>query len=132
MKVNKPTKFSTETLRAATKIGKITIAMKFNIGDARSNIELFGDMLFFMLSNGPDVCILRCTKYAYFIEYYKDAHRGMNGVDYFMVKNVRDFLFYLRRNNFIDFDTWDKKIQDSLDLGDIPDRMMDDDDYVGN
>ena len=107
-------KFSTATLKRATKIGSIATKIGMDAGPVRDNPEKFGDMVFFMLSNGPDVCIIRCTAYAYFVEYYWDAHRGGLEIDYFMVKNIRNFLFYLRKRGFEDFDIWDAKITDSL------------------
>ena len=107
-------KFSTATLKQATKIGRIADKIGIDVGPVRDNAEEFGDMVFFMLSNGPDVCIIRCTRYAYFIEYYWDAHRGGFEVDYLMIKNIRNFLFYLKKHNFQDFDIWDAKITESL------------------
>jgi len=127
MKLNKP-KFSIETLKRATKVGNAAKKMDLEIGPVRDNAEEFGDMVFFMLSNGPDVCILRCTRYAYFIEYYWNAHRGGQDADYFMVKNVRNFLFYMKRNKFVDFDIWDTRIEESLNQGDTTvEEMVDDD-----
>ncbi len=107
-------KFSTTTLKQATQIGRIAKKIGMDVGPVRDNPDKFGDMIFFMLSNGPDVCIIRCTAYAYFVEYYWDAHRGGFDSDYFMIKNIRNFLFYLKKRNFEDFDTWDAKITDSL------------------
>lgn len=110
---NEP-KFSINTLKLAIKIGHIAKKIGMDVGLVRDNPKKYGDMVFFMLSNGPDVCIIQCTRYAYFVEYYWDAHRGGLNSDYFMIKNIRNFLFYLKKRNFVDFDTWDTKITDSL------------------
>jgi len=107
-------KFSTATLKRAAKVGRIGAQIDMNVGPVRENAQQFGDMVFFMLSNGPDVCIIRCTRYAYFVEYYYDAHRGCFNSDYLMIKNVRNFLLYLKKHNFKDFDIWDTKIAESL------------------
>lgn len=112
--MNNP-KFSIDTLKRATKVGAIAKKIGMDIGPVRDNAAQFGDMVFFMLSNGPDVCIIRSTRYAYFVEYYWDAHRGGYESDYLMIKNIRNFLFYLKKRKFVDFDVWDARITESLE-----------------
>ena len=121
-------KFSTTTIKTAAKVGNIALSIGMEIGPARNNAEELGDMIFYMVSNGPDVCIIRCTPYAYMVEYYYDAHCGGYEADYFMIKNIRNFLLYLNKRKFVDFDVWDAKIVDSLIEEDL-EIDLDEDDF---
>jgi len=127
--------FSIKTLQTAAKIGEIARKINLNIGPARNNVREFGDMIFFILSNGPDICILRATCYAYFVEYYNNAQVSdenvLREIDYYMIKNIRNFLFTLKRKNFIDYDIWDARIQDAQNndqdfIDDELDKFIDD------
>ena len=121
--------FSIKTLRMAAKIGEIAKKIELDIGPARDNVEYFGDMIFFILSNGPDICILRATCHAYFVEYYNNAQVASNDIsretDYYMIKNIGHFLKTLKNKDFINYDVWDARIQDSQDSQDDIDDELD-------
>lgn len=95
-----PKSVSVETIRRAGRLAKNALGIDLNPGTVRW-IE-GKDLLFFMLTNGPDLSIIFCSPSCYFVELHRETEDGELFEEFLMIKNIRNWLFYLRRNNYHD------------------------------
>lgn len=88
-----PENISRQTLRRAYKVAKNARSIEMDL-EARWTSS--GDFLFFLLNNNEgDLAIIYCAPNCYLVEYDDD-----DGTNYFMVKNIRHWLFKLRSLGF--------------------------------
>ena len=95
-----PINVSLPTIKRARKLADNALKADMNPGTVRWVDNK--DMLFFMLTNGPDLCVTFCAPTCYLVEYHSEDETGWLDEDYFMLKNIRNWLFYLKRNGFHD------------------------------
>lgn len=95
---NLPESVSAATIKKARLLAKNALEIDINPGTVRWVDGL--DMLFFMFTNGPDLCIVFCSPSSYLVELHTEDDCGDLNENYFMLKNIRNWLFYLRRNAF--------------------------------
>lgn len=115
-----PHGISHETTKRAYVLAKNSIAIGLEIGSAKFNSHACGDMICFAMCNTSDICVIMCTPYCYLVEYYLDNSEGDPEAHYFMMKNIRNFLFKLNKMNFASLEDWGI---------DIPEVVEDDEDF---
>lgn len=97
---NLPKSVSDETVTRAVRLAKNAVKADINPGTVR---WVDGkDMLFFMFTNGPDLSIIFCAPDAYFVEMHTEDEFGGLHENYLMLKNIRTWLYYLKRNGYHD------------------------------
>jgi len=95
---NLPHSVSAETINRAARVAESALKIDLNPGTVR---WVDGkDMLFFMFTNGPDLSIIFCSPYSFFVEMHTEDEYGGLHENYLMIKNIRNWLFWLKRNNF--------------------------------
>jgi hypothetical protein len=99
MNFNIPKHVSPATLLRAARIAKNCKSIGFEPGDVRWGDS--GDYVYFMFTNdNRELMLLFCSPACYFIEYIQEDDWGDMEEYYFMVRNIRHFLFKLRRAGF--------------------------------
>jgi hypothetical protein len=93
-----PTSVSTKTILNAQRLVKNALAMDLNPGTVRWVPGQ--DMLFFMFNNISDLCLIYITPSCYLVEMNTEDEHGNLDENYFMLKNIRNFLFKLRGLSF--------------------------------
>ncbi len=95
-----PESVSAATIARARKLAKNALEIDINPGTVRWVDAK--DMLFFMFTNGPDLCIVFCSPTCYFVELHTEDEFGELHENYLMLKNIRTWLFFLRRHKYHD------------------------------
>ncbi len=108
-----PPEISLATARKAYKCGRNAENIGLDIGPVRFQGSQWGNVIAFYVSNGPDIVVIFCSEHLYFAEYYHGAHTGGTDYTFLAIKNIRNFLYYLKRKRFVDFDKVDSEIKDA-------------------
>ncbi len=93
MDYNIPSHVSPATLVRAARLVKNAKAIGIYPGRVRWN-ERVGDYVYFMFTNKYDhLIMIYCCPHAYFVEMHEDDGKGYKHEQYFMLKNIRNWLF---------------------------------------
>lgn len=108
-------KISKKTQDKAIKLGKVAESLSINPGYIRFNNE--DDFMSYWFTNGTIYLIVFCTPSCYLAEIYtKDKEAPTEySAEYSAVKNIRNFLLYIRKSNLISFDSY----FNNLDIHDV-------------
>jgi len=119
-----PKHLSTKTLERANVLVRNARAASLPLGNGRFPND--GDVILFFLTNGTFTVVIFCSPSGYCIERYTDTLDSAE-VDYFIVKNIRHFIFYLAREEYSSWDEYHKDTLDALENGDIdPTDLLED------
>ena len=108
MDYNIPSHVSPATLVKAARLAKNAKAIGIYPGRVRWAEK--GDYVYFMFTNKYEHLILiYCCPHAYFVEMYEGAGEGYEHEQFFMLKNIRNWLFKLRGLGYYDCEHIKKK-----------------------
>lgn len=97
---------SVATAKKALKITELCDSIELNFGEAFTNPSN-GDFIFFILGSEERLCAIGCSPHGYTIELESDE-----GVEYYLVKNMKAWLKKLKKWNMTGYDSDD--IEDKL------------------
>jgi len=101
MDYNIPNHVSPSTIVRAKRLSDNAISMDFYPGNARWGDK--GDYLVYVFTNkAGHLILIYCCPYAYLVEITEDDSCGNEHTSYFMLKNIRHWLFKIKGLGFYD------------------------------
>jgi len=105
---------SAKTRERALTLAENAAGINLHVGNCRRSKDQ--DFLAFFLTNGAAVSVIFCTPSGYLVEYWESNHGILLAPEFSCVKNIRHYLYTLRKENFISFDKYYEDLADLVDF----------------